>query len=249
MLNKLFVTTIIFIMISGCAGLNTVVLEPVRDRSSNIDLNKILVAKVGEPIVYKIDGKYFPVYIANDDIRPDGSAGGMKFPIIKFGSEWEPRAALEDGTYVIKSLTTYRTTNMAGTENETCLLINPSTNKVYASCYCGRLNNINRDDPNFVSFPIRLIQGVTFPDHIFKSKRYYTRGSTQIQLIYNGISNNSIKLSYKEYVDTFKNPSQSQDLIFDLKESKDIAIKGINIEVLEATNTQIKYKIISYQEQ
>ncbi|MDB6126030.1 MAG: hypothetical protein JWQ71_5023 [Pedosphaera sp.] len=69
-------------------------------------------------------------------------------------------------------------------------------------------------------------------------------GFTQ-ELIYNGKSGNSVKFLYRELSDSMLRAPFSQDVQYDLKESKIIGFKGLRIEILEATNTQLKYKVIT----
>jgi hypothetical protein len=66
------------------------------------------------------------------------------------------------------------------------------------------------------------------------------------EFIYNGKVGNSIKFIYREFSDDFARPSFTQEVQYDLNESSVIGFKGLKIEVLSATNTLIKYKVISY---
>ncbi len=65
------------------------------------------------------------------------------------------------------------------------------------------------------------------------------------EFIYNGKANNSIKFIYREYVRDMARPAFNQELQYDLNESKIIGFKGLRIEIIEATNTNISYKILS----
>jgi hypothetical protein len=66
------------------------------------------------------------------------------------------------------------------------------------------------------------------------------------EFIYNGKVGNSIKFIYREFSDDFARPSFTQEVQYDLNESSVVGFKGLKIEVLSATNTLIKYKVISY---
>jgi hypothetical protein len=68
-----------------------------------------------------------------------------------------------------------------------------------------------------------------------------TKGSYKQELIYNGKTKDTIRLSYREYVDDMARPAFYQDLTYDLAESREIAFRDIRIEVLEATNSGIKF--------
>lgn len=65
------------------------------------------------------------------------------------------------------------------------------------------------------------------------------------ELVYNGKSGTTLKFVYREYVNDMARPAFNQDLQYDLNESNIIGIKGLRVEVLNATNTKIEYKILS----
>lgn len=68
----------------------------------------------------------------------------------------------------------------------------------------------------------------------------------QIQeFIYNGKVNNAIKFTYREYINDYARPAFTQDLQYDLNESKIIGFRGLRIEIIEASNSKIKYKALS----
>lgn len=63
------------------------------------------------------------------------------------------------------------------------------------------------------------------------------------EFIFNGKSGNSLKFTYREYADNTARPAFAQDLQYDLSEGREIGFKDMLIEVIEATNTYIKYKV------
>jgi hypothetical protein len=81
------------------------------------------------------------------------------------------------------------------------------------------------------------------PAGLFKSIDIIQLGSFKQELIYNGKSKDTLRVSYREYVDDLARPSYFQDLTYDLSESKEIAFRDIKMDVLEATNTNIKFII------
>lgn len=65
------------------------------------------------------------------------------------------------------------------------------------------------------------------------------------ELIYNGISNNTIHLEYREYINDIARPSYYQNLQYEFKgETINIRYKDIKIKVYEANNNEIKYEIL-----
>lgn len=65
------------------------------------------------------------------------------------------------------------------------------------------------------------------------------------ELIYNGRSGETLKFLYREFSGDYARPSFSQDVQYDLKDGSMIGFKGVRIEVVEASNTKISYRLIS----
>ncbi len=74
-----------------------------------------------------------------------------------------------------------------------------------------------------------------------KKKEYFKQ-----EFIYNGKVNESIKFIYREYVDNYARPAFTQELQYDLSESSTVGFRGLRIDVMDASNTNIKYKIVNY---
>jgi hypothetical protein len=66
-----------------------------------------------------------------------------------------------------------------------------------------------------------------------------------MELIYNGISKTSITLTYREFSKSYARPAFFQSFTYDLNQSKFIHFKSILIEVVEANNAFINFKVIS----
>lgn len=72
----------------------------------------------------------------------------------------------------------------------------------------------------------------------------YTQDSFQQALIYNGRVGRKINVGYREFSNNMARPAFSNNVEYDLEESKDIAYRGARIQVLEATNRSIKYRVL-----
>jgi hypothetical protein len=69
--------------------------------------------------------------------------------------------------------------------------------------------------------------------------------SFQQNLLYNGKIGNRIMLGYREFSSNLARAAFSNEVAYDLAESKILGYKGARIEVIMATNTEITYKILS----
>lgn len=69
--------------------------------------------------------------------------------------------------------------------------------------------------------------------------------SVQRTLIYNGRVGGKVNIGYREFSGNSARPAFNNNVEYDLSESKEIAYRGARIEILDATNRGIKYKVIS----
>jgi hypothetical protein len=63
------------------------------------------------------------------------------------------------------------------------------------------------------------------------------------QMIYSGLTGNTIRAAYREFTGDFIRPAFTQELQYNLAQDSTIAYKSIKIQVLEATNSQIRYRV------
>ena len=71
-----------------------------------------------------------------------------------------------------------------------------------------------------------------------------TMDGFQQTLLYSGRIGNKINISYREFSNSMARPAFNNDVEYDLGESMVIGYKGAEIEILEATNRMIKYRVI-----
>ena len=72
-----------------------------------------------------------------------------------------------------------------------------------------------------------------------------TRDTFQQTLIYSGRIGDKINVGYREFSSDYARPAFNNDVEYDLSDSAIIGYKGASIEVLEATNQFIKYKLLA----
>lgn len=65
------------------------------------------------------------------------------------------------------------------------------------------------------------------------------------ELIYNGRSGDTVKFLYREFSGDYARPPFSQDVQYDLKDGMMIGFKGVRIEIVEATNTRLVYRVLA----
>lgn len=73
----------------------------------------------------------------------------------------------------------------------------------------------------------------------------FSRARPRQVLIYNGKIADKVTLGYREFAKSGGKASSSNDVGYDLSESTTLLYKGARIEVINATNTEITYRVVS----
>ncbi len=71
-----------------------------------------------------------------------------------------------------------------------------------------------------------------------------TEDSFQQTLLYSGKVGNKINIGYREFSSSVARPAFNNNVEYDLSESRTIGYKGAELEIIDATNQVIKYKVI-----
>lgn len=69
--------------------------------------------------------------------------------------------------------------------------------------------------------------------------------SFQQTLLYNGKIGNKITLAYREFSSGVARSAFSNSVDYDLSESSIVGYKGVRLEVVKATNTELTYRVLS----
>lgn len=72
----------------------------------------------------------------------------------------------------------------------------------------------------------------------------FSRDSFRRELIYTGMSQNTITLQYREFNDNLARPAFTQELKYDLSQGKEIGYNGARFEIINAGNVELTYKVI-----
>ncbi|NOU01451.1 MAG: hypothetical protein HOO95_07760 [Gallionella sp.] len=85
----------------------------------------------------------------------------------------------------------------------------------------------------------------TNASYTFTKRPIASSNSFQQSLIYSGKVGNRIKFGYREFSGNTARPAFNNDVDYDLSESKIVGYKGARIEVVEATNESVRYRLLS----
>jgi hypothetical protein len=195
-------------------------------------INQVAETMLGDVMISRTEGYYVPGFIFTKEYQPPfkrplvrafticqvvgiGTSHGEKFFLCQ-NKEYE--ILVSD---VVRSWRPYRF----------CLLID-GNGQLYGESTCDALRP--------TQWPTKGEKAVLRPvDKIFQ------KGSFKQELLYNGKSQTTIKLSYREFNDDFARAAFTQELSYDLSEGSTIGFRGMKIDVIEATNSAIKFIIKS----
>lgn len=224
-MKKLLLAGLIGFTAISCAPLNQI---PLKSRELNsVELNTELSNDIGDVLIEKGKEEYQEaVKITNCPDRVSFGFGMLKYPysigdvlpLTASDSSW----FLYDGGKVVPG------------QNYSFGIAIHKTDKAIVRPYCynqtnGGLNVRFRED-----FAVQMTTYNKSCQECFKQ-----------EFIFNGKVGNNLKFIYREFISDFARPAFTQELQYDLNESNVIGFKGLRIEIIKASNTNIKYKVLS----
>jgi len=215
-----------FLGILGCASTTPNVAPEI----TNVDIpqiGKINTVDVGESAVQKARVYAFEAYELLQEVKHVGSGVAIGYTI-----------TLEPGIYAATRRTLNSTYYIAVEDSvESCGLgicsrksggfyVDNITGEVYA------FENMNmsvklREPPNW-----RRTTHASIDEPSFRQ-----------ELIYNGRSGSTVRFLYREFSRDMIRPAFSQELTYDLDEGSEIGFRGVRIEILDATNITLTYRV------
>lgn len=79
---------------------------------------------------------------------------------------------------------------------------------------------------------------------VIEDYAHYDKDSFKRELVYSGISQKTISILYREFIDDMARPAFSQELKYDLSQGETIGFKGARFQVIKANNVEIRYKVM-----
>lgn len=86
--------------------------------------------------------------------------------------------------------------------------------------------------------------GLLYSPNGWKIEQRYSADFVRKELIYSGKSGNTIEISYREFRGGLAAPAFYQNLKYDLLESKKITFQNFQIEIINAGNQSITYRVV-----
>lgn len=204
--------------------------------SSSLFVGQTLEKKIGEVMVANEDLHFYDGLIATSDYNPKPQLfmGTITYPTIKKGYMFKKVGKFDNGDIMYVSINELHAYgggwgDLKYQPLRIYSIITNSLGEPYGDASSdGYFVRTWDDKPNFLA-----------------TQRVYEKESFREELTYMGKTKDTIKLSYREYMDNLARPAFTQDLMYDLAESKTISFKSMNIDIIEATNSSIKFIVKS----
>lgn len=240
-MRNLLVVCLTLGALSGCAATGVQRSFTERDNYSQPKINVELTAGVGQSIVS--NKLVAPAIKINEDIAPFGIAKGETFRAC--GVSTDPL-----GIYYCPHQDDYDVEERVR-EEYTGLFV-PTTKSMPVQVYTYRAR------ASFMGWWWRILgftrkAGVA---HFFDTppvtyeetqveKLVMRDGKLTRELVYSGVSKNTIFVRYREFIDDVARPAFAEDLKYDISQGEIIGYKEARFQILKATNTEIRFKVIS----
>ena len=227
-MKRLFLASVI--LRAGCAGTSSAPAQKtLRQSSVSYAAGLEQTSFAGEAMVVEEDLLYYMAAVATSDYQIPPQLGSA-YPLISAGMEFVPYGTLKNGDTLLRSERLKpRTSRGEPVPWEYCITVDAS-GEAYGDAACG-LGITRRWDPK--------------PENFLETKPVYKEGSSRKELIYGGMSGETIKVAYRESAGKSSAQAFQQDLAYDLSQSRTIRFRNMEIEVREATSNHIRFIVRS----
>jgi len=213
----------------GCASITPVGVDVVIKNSATFVLGQTQEKNAGEALVVEASLRFYEAPVAVNEYQPP-SQMGTTYPPIRPGMVFKPYGRLKNGDVLYTSPSLVPMTMYGKAADWAyCIAVN-AQGAAYGDAACG----------------IGLVRTwKDAPENIVETRPVFREGSVKRELVYNGRSGNSVKIIYREYRYNFSAPALTQELAYDLTEGAVIRFRKMEIEVLSASSSSIKYIVRS----
>lgn len=95
--------------------------------------------------------------------------------------------------------------------------------------------------------PMTYVTNASFKGEVERTTVLMPSGTSfRQELLYNGRVGDGVRITYREYSGDMLRPAFSQEAVYDLSESDIVAFKDARLRILEATNSHLKYEVLSH---
>jgi hypothetical protein len=220
-----------FILLTSCTASRTqfVARQPVAEQVRVITSYKTGIPEsktVGAPIIEREYLKFYPGFVATDDFDIPKISGFNTSPSpIRKEERWVCMQHISADVYACSAITSDR--SIAPGKRKYDLAINKSGEVV---------GILEETFGEFIKFG-NVIGGKLLPIDVLTGKSYKQK------LIYSGLSEDTLKLSCREYKNEMPRPVFEEELTYNLANSREIEFQDLRIEILYATESTLNFYV------
>lgn len=218
------------LFLSGCfATIYPFMQVPEHKKSTSFQIGQDQQIGLGDPMIIEED-LFFYKGLKAIAAYEQPKRFGVYYPPIQEGALFKLYGNLKNGDKAYQEINGEHAKDLFGVSVQWthCIVVN-ATGQAYGITAC----------------TMEVVEKWPAPVDFLKEAMFLEKGSLKKELIYNGKSKDSIKLLYREFNDDMARPAFSQELSYDLAESKTIGFRRMKIEIIEATNSYIKFVVRS----
>lgn len=93
------------------------------------------------------------------------------------------------------------------------------------------------------SAPLNVSPGANLDFHLIDIV-VPTERSIERRILYSGRTGDRLLLSYREFREGLARPAFTQDVVFDLSKGREIGFRGARFEIINASNTSVRYRLL-----
>jgi hypothetical protein len=201
-------------------------INPKKELIKNYEIAKEYTSSIGEAFIEIENGMRRPAFTPIQNYKSPMRIGDNKVHDLSPGDIWVTSAINEKNNEIV--IIPLETLKDEPYFNYDALSIHAD-----GTIFKGWINSLSREKwINKVLF--KAIPDVLIPNSIgFKA-----------ELIYTGVADKTIHVTYREYNADLARPAFYQDLSYQLEESKIIAFKSLKIMIYEANNSSIRFSVL-----
>jgi hypothetical protein len=234
---SLFVTTAL--VISGCVALPSENLKrsftKIYHSPTSIDypaIAEIKTVELGESLVYKDKQTTVPAIDIDKPFEKQLENIGKKSNVTLLPGRYMESGSDAHGKYYVASAGKFLEN---GKPLNNCGVYVNDSDPLLTEIYCIAQSGAKGAPLTYTA------SGIPFTKSIHQTRDEL---SFRKELVYAGISQNMVSILYREFTNDMARPAYSQDLKYDLSESKTFGFRGSRFEIIKATNQGLTYKTL-----
>lgn len=220
-----FLYVLAVFLFTGCVASGTAI-QPTPETIKNYETGQTYEANTGSAVVEGGRVNTVPAFRPVESVRPPTPGLlGDELPELNSGQVWVALADREDGGFFLDPPESYP-------DRDHMLAINSDGSVVDGGWFA----DAGGDVTDKGEWP----EGQLFE----RAEAVPQEGSFEFEILYSGKSEETVNMTYREYVDGMQRADYSQDLSYNIAEQDTISFRSIKMHVKEATSSSIRYEVI-----